>query len=151
MAESRQRKVDTFVEDHELDTLDHNGTKHAGTANDRHDMRNLGKTQQLNRNFRFISTLGFACTLMSTWEIELASSLFALLDGGTAGLVWGYLICWLGYCLVFASLAEMASISPTSGGQYHWVSEFAPPRYGKFLSWLVGRSHLLAPFLHRTS
>jgi hypothetical protein len=23
------------------------------------------------RNFRFISTLGFACTLMSTWEIAL--------------------------------------------------------------------------------
>ena len=47
---------------------------------------------------------------MSTWEIELASSLFALLDGGTAGLVWGYLICWIGYALVFASIAEMASM-----------------------------------------
>jgi amino acid transporter len=113
------------------------------------------------RNFRFISTLGFACTLMSTWEIELASSLFGLLDGGTAGLIWGYLICWAGYCMVFASIAEMASISPTSGGefdrhipahnfetqsnpwlaflgQYHWVSEFAPRSSQRFLSWLVG-------------
>lgn len=62
------------------------------------------------RNFRFISTLGFACTLMSTWEIELASSLFGLLNGGTAGLVWGYLVCWIGYGMVFASIAEMASM-----------------------------------------
>jgi len=59
-----------------------------GTNNDEHDMRMLGRTQVLNvrtagiakesktltalqRNFRFISTLGFACTLMSTWEIAL--------------------------------------------------------------------------------
>jgi hypothetical protein len=47
---------------------------------------------------------------MSTWEIELASSLFGLLDGGTAGLVWGYLLCWAGYAMVFASIAEMASM-----------------------------------------
>jgi choline transport protein len=66
-----------------------NRGKHSGTDADMQDMRMLGKTQQLNvstghscpfglstpdtgqRNFRFISTLGFACTLMSTWEIEL--------------------------------------------------------------------------------
>lgn len=109
-----------------------------GTAHDDHMMRMMGKRQTLNRNFRFISTLGFACTLMSTWEIELASSLFGLLNGGTAGLIWGYLLCWGGYCLVFASIAEMSSISPTSGGQYHWVSEFAPKSCQRFLSWLVG-------------
>jgi len=36
------------------------------------------------------------------------------------------------------SLAEMASMAPTSGGQYHWVSEFAPRRYQKFLSYVSG-------------
>ena len=29
--------------------------------------------------------------------------------------------------------------SPTSGGQYHWVSEFAPKSYQRFLSWFVGK------------
>lgn len=28
--------------------------------------------------------------------------------------------------------------APISGGQYHWVSEFAPPRYQKFLSYMTG-------------
>lgn len=28
--------------------------------------------------------------------------------------------------------------APTSGGQYHWVSEFAPPEYQQFLSYVVG-------------
>ncbi|KAK3317953.1 amino acid permease [Apodospora peruviana] len=109
-----------------------------GTEADEHEMRMLGKTQQLNRNFRFISTLGFACTLMSTWEIALMTSFFALFNGGTAGLIWGYFIVWMGYLLVFASIAEMASMAPTSGGQYHWVSEFAPPGSQKFMSYITG-------------
>ena len=28
--------------------------------------------------------------------------------------------------------------APTCGGQYHWVSEFAPPKYQKVLSYLTG-------------
>ena len=28
--------------------------------------------------------------------------------------------------------------APTSGGQYHWVSEFAPKEYQKFISYIVG-------------
>jgi choline transport protein len=33
----------------------------------------------------------------------------------------------------------MLSRAPTSGGQYHWVSEFTPARYQKFLSYAAGR------------
>lgn len=40
--------------------------------------------------------------------------------------------------LVVLSLAEMASMAPTSGGQYHWVSEFAPPAWQKGLSYFTG-------------
>jgi amino acid transporter len=42
----------------------------------------------------------------------------------------------------------MASMAPTSGGQYHWVSEFAPERAQKFLSYLTGTS-LWSPFFRR--
>lgn len=38
------------------------------------------------------------------------TSSFALINGGTAGLIWGYLIVWMGYMLVFATIAEMASM-----------------------------------------
>lgn len=36
--------------------------------------------------------------------------LFGLINGGTAGLIWGYLFVWVGYMFVFASIAEMASM-----------------------------------------
>lgn len=40
-----------------------------------------------------------------------------LTDGGTAGLIWGFIIVTAGFALVFASIAEMASmyvLSPLS-------------------------------------
>jgi len=33
-------------------------------------------------------------------------------------------------------------MAPISGGQYHWVSEFAPPKYQKFLSYISGKIRL---------
>lgn len=38
------------------------------------------------------------------------TSVFALTNGGSAGMIWGYLIVWIGYMLVFATIAEMASM-----------------------------------------
>lgn len=40
--------------------------------------------------------------------------------------------------MISASLAEMASMAPTCGGQYHWVTEFAPSEYQKFMSYMTG-------------
>src|ERR1700712_1296395 len=61
-----------------------------------------------------------------------------MVDGGLAGLFWTLVWTFFGMGLVIVSLAEMESMAPTSGGQYHWVSEFAPARYQKFLSYSAG-------------
>jgi amino acid transporter len=45
---------------------------------------------------------------------------------------------FVGFLAVIASMAEMASMAPTAGGQYHWVSEFAPASAQKFLSYVTG-------------
>ncbi|KAJ6092078.1 hypothetical protein N7467_004047 [Penicillium canescens] len=120
--------------------------KWRGTQADQADMSALGRDQVLRRNFRYISIVGFGCTLIATWEVILTLLAQGLTDGGTAGLIWGFLIVAAGFLLVFLSLAEMASMAPTSGGQYHWVSEFAPPSCQKFLSYITGKfspPHLL--------
>ncbi|GAT24665.1 amino acid permease [Aspergillus luchuensis] len=59
-------------------------------------------------------------------------------DGGPATLVYGFIFCWIGALLTAASLAEMASMAPTSAGQYHWVSILAPKGQAVFLSWVTG-------------
>ncbi|EAT80001.1 hypothetical protein HBH56_076530 [Parastagonospora nodorum] len=113
-------------------------TEKGATTEDTRDMLRMGKTQETRRNFRSATILGFCLVILSMWETMLATSVFALSNGGTAGLIWGYFIVMAGFGFVVASLAEMASMAPTAGGQYHWVSEFAPSSCQKFLSYIVG-------------
>ena len=120
------------------DRISHVAQNYRGTSADEHDMAVLGKKQVLRRNFSFITMLGFASTCVASWEGILTYLFFVLTDGGTALLFWGFVACATGQTLVYASLAEMASMSPTAGGQYHWVSEFSPPRAQKLLSYLSG-------------
>jgi len=72
---------------------------------------------------------------MSTWEALLGATDIALAlgNGDPSSLLYTYLVAYAGFVLTVASLAEMASMAPTSGGQYHWVSEFAPRNLQKQL------------------
>lgn len=72
-----------------------------------------------------------------------SSNYYSLYNGGLAGAVWTFIITWFFILAMIASMAEMASMAPTAGGQYHWVSEFAPPAYEKPLSYMVGWSSWL--------
>ncbi|CAL5875280.1 uncharacterized protein PFLUO_LOCUS9585 [Penicillium psychrofluorescens] len=107
-------------------------------AQDDLDMQRLGRAQQFKRNFRFYSILGFTTTLMATWESILLTSTYGLTDGGRAGMLYVYLTSFIGFFAAVISMAEIASIAPTSAGQYHWVSEFAGPRFQRFLSYITG-------------
>ena len=44
----------------------------------------------------------------------------------------------LNFALWLAPMASMASMAPISAGQYHWVSEFAPPSLPRLASNGVG-------------
>ncbi|KAI0116290.1 putative GABA permease [Nemania sp. FL0031] len=98
----------------------------------------LGKKPVLKRNFGFLSILGFSCTVLITWEGSLTTFLSGLENGGPSGLVYGFLVVWVGTLSTFATLSELVSMAPTSGGQYHWVSMLAPPSSRKFLGYLTG-------------
>lgn len=64
---------------------------------------------------------------------------FGLANGGSAGLVTSFILSWAGFLTVMIPLAELASMVPTSSGQYHWVFILAPRRVRKLLSYLTGR------------
>ena len=117
-------------------------------------MAEQGKRQRFNRNFGFISMLGFTTTsrykflcanryrltqpVMCTWEAVFFANFTAMINGGSPTLIYGFILCFFGTLATAASLAEMASFAPTSGGQYHWVSMLAPKKYSNFLSWITG-------------
>lgn len=117
---------------------DHSGDVWGDSANDMRDMLRLGKKQEFKRNFHTLSALGFVSVYMATWEFVLVSLSVGFTNGGFAGLFWCFITTVCCYATIVASLAEMESMAPTSGGQYHWVSEFSPPEYQKILSYASG-------------
>lgn len=88
-----------------------------GSTRDDDQLRRLGKRPLLNRGFGFMSILGFSCSALLSWEGILVTSISGLLNGGPAGVVWGFLINWIGTISVYTVLGELASSAPTAGGQ----------------------------------
>ncbi|KAI0538322.1 amino acid transporter [Xylaria digitata] len=109
-----------------------------GSSRDDAALARLGKKPVLKRQFGFLAVLGFSCTVLITWEGALIVFLSGLQNGGPSGIIYGFIVVWIGTLSVFATLCELASMAPTSGGQYHWVSMLAPPAYNKFLSYITG-------------
>ncbi|PQE33054.1 hypothetical protein CJF32_00011170 [Rutstroemia sp. NJR-2017a WRK4] len=98
------------------------------TKNDLEDMHRLGKKREFKRNFNLLSTLGFISIYMATWEFVLVSLSVGLTNGGFAGLWWVFLGTVTCYSTIVASLAEMESMAPTSGGWMStlgWIASFA--------------------------
>ncbi|KAK7985219.1 hypothetical protein PG996_005540 [Apiospora saccharicola] len=101
-------------------------------------LRKIGKKPVLRRSFNLMTVLGFSCTVLITWEATLFVFVSGLQNGGPSGIIYGYILVWLGQLSLVATLAEMASMAPTSGGQYHWVCMLAPPKYQKSFGYITG-------------
>ncbi|KAI8630809.1 putative GABA permease [Xylariaceae sp. FL1651] len=109
-----------------------------GLSRDDAALARLGRKPVLKRNFGFMTILGFSCTVLITWEGFLTTFLVGLQNGGPSGIVYGFIVVWAGTLSVFATLSELVSMAPTSGGQYHWVSMLAPPSCRRFFGYLTG-------------
>ncbi|KAH6915535.1 amino acid permease-domain-containing protein [Coprinopsis sp. MPI-PUGE-AT-0042] len=125
-------------EEYEMDGNNYGDSIQGQTRRDRADMTRMGKIQELRRNYRPLSALAFTVILQGVWEVLMTATYTGLLDGGPAGLIWSFVWTWFGFSMVMLSLAEMSSMAPTAGGQYHWVSEFSPPKVQKIASHFVG-------------
>lgn len=129
--------LSTFAPPDAQSSSDHEAVK-GHTESDSKDMVRMGKVQELRRNYRPLSALAFTVIIQGTWEVLLTATTQGLVDGGPAGLIWSYVWTFIGFTFIVASLAEMASMAPTAGGQYHWVSEFSPPSVQKPFSFFIG-------------
>ncbi|CAG8950590.1 hypothetical protein HYFRA_00002799, partial [Hymenoscyphus fraxineus] len=103
---------------------------HSSMNRDEQEMAFFGKTQQLKRNFGFLSIAGFVCSLLSTWEGLFGVFLYGLQNGGCR---------FLGDNII-GNLSSTLDQSPSSlyVNLLKWVSILAPDSFGKFLSYLTG-------------
>lgn len=48
---------------------------------------------------------------------------FGLTDGGTAGLIYGFIVCMVGFSLVYLSISEMASmLVPSTSSRFNAIA-----------------------------
>ena len=64
-------------------------------------------------------------------------------NGGPRALAWGIIVVVAGGLAQSASMAEMASMQPIAGAQYHWTHYLAPQKHRKFITWMQGTYMLL--------
>ncbi|KAH6974398.1 amino acid permease [Ilyonectria sp. MPI-CAGE-AT-0026] len=85
-------------------------------------LANLGHEQELRREFSVFTLAALCSCLMASWEALATVITTALTNGGPPCLFYNYVMCFLCTVCITLSLAEIASIYPTAGGQYHWVA-----------------------------
>lgn len=95
------------------------------------------------QQFNSVTLLSMAFVICNSWAGVGGSLQLALLQGGPVTLVYSIILSTIAYAAVAASLAELASVYPTAGGQYHFASILAPEKFRRGVSYTCG---LLALF-----
>lgn len=101
-------------------------------------LADMGYTQDMGRNFGVISLIGVAFCMSNSWWGISASLITGISSGGTVLIVYGLLWITAISACIGASLSELASAMPNSGGQYLWAYELAPKKYARFASYTAG-------------
>jgi len=102
-----------------------------------------GYNQQFKREFGLFTSFSVSFSVLGILPSVASTLSFALGYAGTAGLTWGWLIAFTGIQAVAASMAELSSSMPTSGGLYYVVGVLAPPKWASFLAYITGWSNWL--------
>ncbi|CAH0021633.1 unnamed protein product [Clonostachys rhizophaga] len=116
----------------------HKATAHQGAQTDDEVLVRLGHEQELPRSFSMFTLAALCSCLMATWEALASVLATALVSGGPPCLLYNYIAALVFTACITVSLAEIASIYPTAGGQYHWVSAMSPPSKRSLPAFLTG-------------
>ncbi|KAI6913542.1 hypothetical protein D0869_04267 [Hortaea werneckii] len=130
-----------------MDRTDHKKLERTDTA---HESVNLGVTEQLGlqnnhelRDLGPLTMVALSFDICNSWAAIASTLAVAVNAGGPVTLLYGIILAFVVYAAVAASLAELASIYPTAGGQYHFTSILAPKKFHRSLSYSCG---LIAAF-----
>ncbi|KAH7080870.1 amino acid/polyamine transporter I [Paraphoma chrysanthemicola] len=110
-----------------------------GAPNDADDLlQAMGYKAELVRS-RSTFQVAFMSFVLASVPYGLATTLYyPIACAGPVGIIWG----WLGVSLIIlcvaASLGEITSVYPTSGGVYYQTFMLSPPSYRRIASWICG-------------
>jgi choline transport protein len=85
-----------------------------------------------------LTMVAICFNICNSWSGVAGSMQIALLQGGPATLLYGMIVTTVVYMCIALTIAELASVYPTAGGQYHFASILAPKRYNRSISYTCG-------------
>ncbi|SCO08417.1 related to HNM1-Choline permease [Fusarium fujikuroi] len=92
----------------------------------------------VRRDIGPLRIIAIAFNIPNSWVAIAASLSTALAAGSTVSLIYGTFVSCVFYACAAVTLAELASVYPTAGGQYHFTSILAPERYNRQFSYICG-------------
>lgn len=98
----------------------------------------MGYKSELVRS-RSTLQVAFMSFVLASIPYGLATTFYyPIVGGGPTNIIWGWLAVSLIILCVAASLGEITSVYPTSGGVYYQTWMLTPPAYRKLASWICG-------------
>lgn len=97
-----------------------------------------GHRDQLQRQYGLLSICGLALNINSAWIVFGGSLTISVLNGGPPGILYEFIVAVVFYSFIAASIAELASSMPSSGGVYHWASVTPGVNWGRSIGFFCG-------------
>ncbi|KAI1621928.1 choline transporter [Exophiala viscosa] len=102
----------------------------------------LGLEEETRRNISAFAIVCAAWNICNCWAGVAATSVIGITQGGTIVVLYGLIVVFVLDGATILTLAELASVYPTAGGQYHWTSILSPPSVSKGLSYICGATNI---------
>ncbi|KAK7192105.1 choline transport [Paraphaeosphaeria sporulosa] len=125
--------------------LERHATNDEGQVRDvSHRLVGLNVQSEHARAMSGYETISAGWVICNSWVGIAATFALAIAQGGPVSLIYGPIIMFLlvGACAL--TLAELASVYPTAGGQYHWTSILSPKSSSRGLSYCCGATNVFA-------
>ncbi|PQE24746.1 gaba permease protein [Rutstroemia sp. NJR-2017a WRK4] len=109
-----------------------------GTSDQDAALATMGYTSELPRSLSMMSILGLSFAIMAVPFGLSTTFAYSLTDGQSVTVLYGWIFVSLISLSIAASLAEICSVYPTSGGVYYWSAMLSTRKYAPVVSWITG-------------
>lgn len=90
------------------------------------------------RDLGLLNIIAIGFNVPNSWLTIASSFSIAIAAGGPVSLIFGTCVSGVFYACAGITLAELASMYPTAGGQYHFTSILAPERWNRSFAYTCG-------------
>lgn len=94
--------------------------------------------QVVRRDIGPLRSIAVGFNINNSWLGIAVSLSIAISAGGTVSIIYGTIVSFVLYGCAATTLAELASVYPTAGGQYHFTSILSPKSVNRGLSYTCG-------------